>query len=170
MAQQTRAAQGEKKAEGEGLVRHREYWPDLFRLSPFGLMRRFVDEMDRPFGVWPRAFAEEASGWWPATDIAEQDGKMVVNVDLPGMKPEDVKLEVTRESLVISGERKQEREEKGEGFHRSERHYGRFYRQIPLPEGAETDKAEARFTNGELRVTIPVPQVAHERRQIPIRT
>ena len=86
------------------------------------------------------------------------------------MKPEDVKLEITREALVISGERKQEREEKGEGFHRSERHYGRFYRQIPLPEGAETDKAEARFTNGELRVTIPVPEVAHERRQIPIRT
>jgi HSP20 family protein len=71
---------------------------------------------------------------------------------------------------VIQGERKREHEEKREGYYRSERSYGQFYRLIPLPEGANPDQAHAEFRNGELRVSIPVPEQQRRTRRIPIST
>jgi HSP20 family protein len=79
-----------------------------------------------------------------------------------------VKVEVTDNALVIEGERKHEQEQKGGGRWHSERSYGRFYRTIPLPEGADAEKAKADFKNGELRVTVPVHRPDNKRRQIPI--
>ena len=79
-------------------------------------------------------------------------------------------MEVTDEGLVIQGERKREHEEKREGYYRSERSYGQFYRLIPLPENANIDQAHAEFRNGELRVSIPVPEQQRRVRQIPIST
>jgi HSP20 family protein len=79
-----------------------------------------------------------------------------------------VKVEVTDDVLTLSGERKEEKEEKREGFYRSERNYGSFYRQIPLPEGAMTENAAATFQNGVLDITIPAPQVAAPTRKLEI--
>jgi HSP20 family protein len=146
---------------------------ELFGMAPFGLMRRMAEEMDRAFGEsgWPFGLeGEEGAGWWPALEVTKDDGMLKVNADLPGLKPEDVKVEVTDDALVIKGERKREHEESGKEFHRSERSFGRFYRCIGLPEGAKTNEARAEFSNGELKVSIPVPQTEPKRREIPIKT
>jgi HSP20 family protein len=142
---------------------------ELFSVSPFSLMRRFTEEMDRVFqGAGGRR--EEAALWSPTVEVTERDGKLEVVADLPGLKESDVKVEVTDEGLVIQGERKREHEEKHEGYYRSERSYGQFYRLIPLPEGANADQAHAEFRNGELRIQIPVPEQQRRTRQIPINT
>jgi len=145
--------------------------PSEFFADPLSAMRRFRDDMDRMF--W-RAFGEPSGGngplWSPAIEVNEKNGKLQVHAELPGLKPEDVKIEVTDDALVIEGERKSEHEEKSKGVYRSERRYGRFYRSIPLPEGAQADQAKARFQNGVLEVTLPVPERKSNRREIPIST
>jgi|SRR5579872_1651693 len=135
--------------------------------NPFSLMRRFSEEMDRTFG---RIFRREEgeSFWSPAIEVEEADGQLKVHADLPGIKPEDVRVEVTDDQLVIQGERKYEHEEKNKGMYRSERRYGQFYRTIPLPEGAHTEQAKARFKNGVLEIDLPIPEQKSNRREIPI--
>jgi HSP20 family protein len=108
--------------------------------------------------------------WSPAIEVREHDGKLEVVADLPGIKENEVKVEVTDQGLVIQGERKREHEEKREGYYRSERSYGQFYRVIPLPENADLEQARAEFYNGELRVSVPVPERQQKTRQIPITT
>lgn len=139
--------------------------------NPFAMMRRMHDEMDRVFsdvmGQTGRA-AMGGFGTWPAVEISERDNEVSVCAELPGMKPEDVKVEIQEDSLVLQGERKQESHRDENGTTRSERRYGRFHRTIPLPEGAKTEEARADFSNGELRVTIPVNRPQSKRRQIPI--
>jgi len=87
----------------------------------------------------------------------EHDGKFVVRADLPGMCKDDIKVEVTHDTLTIQGERTHEEKEEREGCCYSERSYGSFYRAIPLPEGAETGKATAEFDKGVLEIAIPAP-------------
>jgi HSP20 family protein len=86
------------------------------------------------------------------------------------MTKDDVKLECTDEGLVLEGEKRREKESEEGGIHRSERSYGHFYRVIPLPEGADSDKSKAEFKDGVLRVTVPLPEQRHKARQIPIGT
>ena len=85
------------------------------------------------------------------------------------MKREDVKVELTNNVLTISGERKEEEEEKREGYYRSERSYGSFYRQLPLPEGAKTDTAKAEFNDGVLQVTMQAPAREPQKRLLEIK-
>ena len=152
-----------------------EFIPTLWRspfetlsTSPFGLMRRLTEEMDRMFtGNWPGLREGEVGEWLPAVDITERDGKILVRADLPGMNKDDIKVELTDGILTIEGERKQEHEEESQGFRRSERRYGRFSRSISLPEGANLDQARAQFNNGVLEVSVPVPE-SQRRRSIPI--
>jgi HSP20 family protein len=148
---------------------------DLIRMSPFSimnpfsLMRRMTEEMDRAFGESvTRSGNGGATVWLPAIEVSERDGNYVVRAELPGMKPEDVKVEITDDALVLEGERKFEREEDQGDIRRTELHYGHFYRSIPLPEGANAEQAQARFENGVLEITIPVPQQESNRRQIPV--
>ena len=143
---------------------------DLFNANPFALMRRFSEEMDRMFSGHSGWRGDEVAQWAPAIDVREHDGKLEIVADLPGIKENEVKVEVTDQGLVIQGERKREHEEKREGYYRSERSYGQFYRVIPLPENANLDQARAEFHNGELRVSVPVPERQQRTRQIPINT
>jgi HSP20 family protein len=137
-----------------------------FGLGPFGLMRELSEEMDRAFrGVNPSTQLEP---WTPAVDVQQCNGDLVVTAELPGLKKEDVKVELTDDSLVIQGERKYEHKEDHEGFHSFERSYGQFYRSIPLPEGAKTDQAKAELTDGVLKVSVPVPAAKKTSRQIPV--
>ena len=89
-----------------------------------------------------------------------------VKADLPGLKKEDVKIDITDDAITIQGERRSEHQEEREGVYRSERSYGSFYRVVPLPEGAMTDQAKATFNNGVLEITMPAPpeQVTRGRR------
>jgi HSP20 family protein len=86
------------------------------------------------------------------------------------LKPSDVKVEVTDNAIILQGERKDERDETKGGIHVTERHYGNFYRSIPLPEGAEAEKARARFENGVLELTVPIQQQQKKSHVIPIET
>lgn len=143
--------------------------PSEFFANPFSVMRRFHDEMDRTFA---RAFGRETDGgrgvWSPAIEVAEHDGQLRVRADLPGLKPEDVKVEVGENAVIIQGERKNEHEEIKGGVYRCERSYGQFHREIPLPEGTKSDQAKAQFKDGVLEINIPIPEQSSNRRTIPI--
>jgi len=112
----------------------------------------------------------DQSAWVPQIEAFRRGDKLVVRADLPGLKKDDVKVEVDDGILAISGERSEEREENRDDFYRSERNYGQFYRAIPLPEGVTGDQCEATFKDGVLEVTLPAPkQPERKARQIPIR-
>lgn len=159
----------------------------LFSASPFALMRRVAEDMDRMFEsfgfgrsrfaprFWsdlPDRFGEpELAVWAPEIEVFDREGQYVVRVDLPGLKKEDVRVEVSENALILEGERRKELEERREGFYRSERSYGRFSRAVPLPEGLETENAKAEFKDGVLEVRLPAPRrQQQQRRQIEIHT
>ncbi len=136
------------------------YWS---RMNPFALMRRLAREMGRGFQA-----ALESSTWAPVVEINEEAGVFRVTAELPGVNAQDVKVRVTQDAVILVGERKREKEEKREGFYRSERSYGRFCRALPLPKGADPDKASATFSNGVLEIAIPAPVPKANIREVPI--
>jgi len=134
--------------------------------DPFTLLRQMTSELDRAFdeSAWP-AFrwpsfrtrpALQATTWFPEIDVFEKAGRLVTKIDLPGMKKEDVKVEVIDGQLAISGERKTEVEDKKENVYRCEREYGSFYRAVPLPKGVKLEDVKATFSDGVLEVTVPI--------------
>lgn len=133
--------------------------------DPWGLFREFATDIDRffdrPFAGfrWPAlpVFGERGEGFTPQIDVFERDNRLVTKIDLPGIKKEDVKVEVTDGYLTISGERKTEREETKENVYRRERAYGSFYRTVPLPEGIKLEDVKATFADGVLEVSVPLP-------------
>src|SRR5436190_2049758 len=148
----------------------RPEWGNVF--TPFSSMRRFADEMDRILqgfgfptmeasGLWDRTL----NGFSPEIDIVERDGKLVLRADLPGMTKDDVNVDMSQDCVVIQGERKYEHEQNQQGFYRSERRYGRFRREIPLPAGAKTENATAHFKNGVLEVVLDAPATAENRQR-----
>ena len=151
-------------------------------VNPFQMMRRFTKDMERMFQNFrgfnfPNFFETEFEPfrmefenieWVPQIEVLQNNGQFKVRADLPGLTKEDVKVEVTGDLLTLSGERKAETEEKREGFYRSERSYGSFYRQIPLPEGAKIENAAATFQNGVLEITIPAAKVEPPVRKLEI--
>jgi HSP20 family protein len=179
-AMQSAGEQGRER----GLTRRGANSPTLFLLSPreiltaspFELMRRFSEQMGRVFEDYglsaapagTTSSASQMATWSPAIEVFQQGDNLIVRAELPGLNKEDVKVEMTDDGLVIQGERKQEHEEKGAGFYRSERSYGRFYRLIPLPDGVDTEQVNAQFNNGVLEVTVPIPQAQQRRREVPI--
>ena len=176
---------GKEPSGARELARKGSNSPSLFSLgpreilssSPFELMRRFSEEMNRVFEDFGLAGREQNRGltsianqtmWSPAIEVFERDNNLVVRADLPGMNKDDVKVEVTDNGIVISGESKSEHEERGEGFYRSERSYGQFRRLIPLPENVDTSQIRAAFNNGVLEIVAPMPEAQQRRREIPI--
>ncbi|HEY2471117.1 MAG TPA: Hsp20/alpha crystallin family protein [Terracidiphilus sp.] len=144
---------------------------DLFRFSPFALMRRITDELDRTAHEMGLARnGPNATRWTPAIEVAEKEGEYRIRAELPGLTPDNVKVEVTKDALIIVGERRMEHEDKREEVRRTERQYGHFFRHIPLPEEANVDQTKATFRNGVLEVTIPIPPRASLSRSIPIET
>ena len=144
--------------------------------TPFTFVRRFAEDMDRLFEEFgmglglraPRLLSRThellkretgmiPAAWSPQVDMFEREGNMIVRMDLPGLRKDDVTVEVVPGQLVIQGERKGQREEKEEGLYYTERQYGRFFRTIPLPEGVDVDHVSATFDRGELEVVMPVP-------------
>jgi HSP20 family protein len=134
--------------------------------SPFGLIRRFAEDMEKMFEDFgdfrfPRLFVKEFFpfrtemndvAWIPEIEVTQNKEQLTVRCDLPGMKKDDIKIELRDEVLMIAGERNEEKKEEREGYYRSERSYGTFYRQVPLPAGVKTDTAEATFRDGVLEV------------------
>jgi HSP20 family protein len=130
-------------------------------LDPFAVFTRLTPEFTEFFGEagWPwfrtRPFPE-VKAWSPDVDVFERDNRLIVRVDLPGTKKEEVKVDVAEGWLTISGERKHETKEEKENFYRCEREFGTFYRTLPLPERAKGEEVKAFFENGVLEVTVPL--------------
>jgi len=130
---------------------------------------------DRPFfgaGLrWPALrmmMPSDVTKWVPEIDVFERGNMLVTKIDLPGMKKEDVKVEVVDGHLAISGERKNETEETKNNVYRAERSYGSFYRAVPLPQGVKLEDVKAAFANGVLEVSVPLPVKEATKRQVPI--
>lgn len=161
----------QSKPETGGLARAFGWDPfpssGLFQFNPFSLMRRFTEDMEKSFGP-ASAEMTEIADWRPAIEVKEEKGKLIVKADLPGVKQEDVKVSVMDGMLTVEGERKHEKESKGEGYFHSERAFGNFCRTIALPQGANVDQASAQFAGGVLEVTVPIPDTAARRQEIPI--
>ena len=133
----------------------------IVRWEPFRELSSLQSEMNRLFNT---AFDTSGPGnggarrWAPAMDLLETDDHFVLRADLPGMTESDVNIELEDNLLTVSGERKAEHEEKGEGFHRVERAFGRFSRSLTLPRGIDADAVTAGFENGVLEVRVPKPE------------
>jgi HSP20 family protein len=154
-----------------------EPWPTS---RPFSMMRRIFDDMDRmmdrlfedssfPSLTRSRPWATSES-FSPDIDVFERDGKLVVSADVPGLTKDDLKIDVTETAVIINGERKCEHEEREEGLYRTERGYGQFHREIPLPKGVKTETATANFKNGVLEIMMEAPQLSKARRRIQIQS
>jgi len=135
---------------GRPLARLRDEMDDLFG--------RFFEDWDRP------GLAPLRGGWWPSVDVSEQDDKIAVRAELPGVKSADVEVSVQNSTLTISGEKKEQTEDKGGGYYHSERRYGSFRRDIQLPAGVDEDKVEATCRDGVLTVTMPKSEEARAKR------
>jgi len=142
---------------------------EMLRMTPFALFRRMTEEFDRV--LQPFLSADEAGAtiaWMPTVEISEQDGKYRILAELPGLSPDEVRVEVEDNAVVLQGERQVEQEATEGRIRRSERQFGFFYRRIPLPEGADSEQAKAKFHDGILEITIPAPDRQAKRRQIQI--
>ena len=140
---------------------------NLMRWEPFRETEDFLRNLSTPmFGRWPQLLGEEAAmriEWSPAVDIKETEAEYLVNAELPGVKKEDFKISLDEGVLTIEGERRQEKEIKGERTHRVERFYGKFCRSFTLPEYADANAIRAEYLNGVLSVHVPKLKV--EKRQ-----
>jgi HSP20 family protein len=145
---------------------------NFFNANPFELMKEITEEMDKrfeSFGLW----RDEGKmfDWKPAIEVFKKDGNLFVRAELPGMTKEEIKVEVEENKLIIRGERKKEEKEEKKDYYRSEVSYGHFYRTVLLPEGTKVEAIEAKFNNGVLEVTVPVPEVVKEepkKKEVPI--
>jgi HSP20 family protein len=114
-------------------------------------VERLFDEMiHRPWG-----FCRDIRGWNPSLDLYETNEAFILEVDLPGVKSEDVKVEVENGELVLQGWRSLEKSQRLGRFHTMERSSGQFVRRIKLPESVEQDSINADFKDGVLRVIVP---------------
>jgi HSP20 family protein len=136
----------------------------IIRWEPAREISSLQQEMNRLFGSFFDATATgggAAAGtphrWIPAMDLVETDDDFVLRADLPGLSEGDIELALEDNVLTLSGERKAEHAEKGEGFYRLERASGAFSRSLTLPDGVDGDAIAARFDRGVLEVRIPKP-------------
>ncbi len=127
--------------------------------EPFRDMLNLRADMDRLFSSFFGGFPEDREGLWaPLIDIEEDNENIVVKAELPGMNKNDIKVTVRDNMLVISGDRKQEKEIKDKTIHRIERSYGQFSRTITLPSAVDADKIKASYKDGVLAITLPKPE------------
>lgn len=122
------------------------------------------DEMEDLFGrFFPDGTAESTQMMRPSLDLSETDAAVQVRMDVPGMKAEDINIEVSGNTLRVSGERKEEKEEKGKTWHRVERRSGSFSRSVMLPCAVKENQAKAEYAEGVLTLSIPKAEEAKTR-------
>jgi HSP20 family protein len=186
------------RSSGTGMTRGQGYSPTWGRAAandPFALMQRMAEDMDRlfdqfglgrtGFGLVPSTgslLGRDARGagsllgqgasslWSPQVEVLRRGDEIVVRADVPGVNRDDLQVSVEDDVLTIRGERRDAREESGEGLYRSERSYGEFFRAISLPEGTDAERCEAKYEDGVLEVTLPMPkQEERKPRRIEVR-
>ena len=134
-------------------------------------LRRLNSILDDAFSSWPFQSQENGaltSSWIPACDVFEDKDAVKIVAEVPGVRPEDVKISLENNLLSIRGEKRQQAEEKTERVHRYERTYGSFERAFALPTTVDPEKIVASYANGILTVTIPKAERARPR-EIPVK-
>ena len=131
----------------------------IVRYDPFRDIRTLQDEVNRLFSSnLTRFFNDEGiarGAWSPNVDIFENKDQIVIEAELPGMNREDFDLSVENNVLTLYGERRFEKKDEGDNYHRVERSYGSFSRSFTLPQSVSAEGANAEFRNGVLRVSLP---------------
>lgn len=140
----------------------------MIKYDPFRELRSLQDEVNRLFntGVSRSGNGEDIvrGEWSPSVDIFENKDKIVLEAELAGMKPEEVDISIENNIISLRGERKFEKNEETENYHRVERAYGSFVRSFTLPRTVVSDEAEASFDNGVLSITLPKREEAKARK------
>ena len=129
----------------------------LTRWEPFAELAELRSRFDRLFDDW---LDGHERAWTPAIDVVRENDHLVLRADLPGIKPEEVKIEVEDDILTVSGEHEERKEEKDKHYVRRERRYGSFSRSLTLPVGVDAKKIKAETHDGVVEVTIPLPKEA----------
>jgi len=145
----------------------------------FGVTKRTVDPMldllyrleqrmgrvfGEPFRTLDWNLVEPSTAWVPPVDIVEEPERLVFRAEIPGVSKDDIDIKVENGTLILRGEKKQEREIDGETAHRVERFYGAFTRSFALPATIDADKIQARYKDGVLELVLPKADVAKPRK------
>lgn len=144
-------------------------WRKRAMLPVSGRFTGMFDDMEKEMrelmgGYWDPEAGLTTPEFVPSVDLVERENEFEVTVDLPGLKPEEVTVEFKGGALWITGERKEETEEKTETYHRVERRHGEFRRVLPLPSEVKESAIEAKFTDGVLGITVPKAEAAKTQR------
>jgi HSP20 family protein len=137
------------------------------RWDPFQDLQALREDMNRAFGRWFGREGEEgrpAARWAPALDVVESNDAYRIDVEVPGLRPEDIEVTVDQGMLTVQGERRSEEETRDRQYHRMERRYGVFRRSITLPTLVDASRVEATYDNGVLRLTVPKTEAAQPKR------
>jgi HSP20 family protein len=141
----------------------------LVRWDPFRELEEVSDRLNRMFSSRPSIGSKNGkealtvADWMPTVDISETDGEYLIKAELPEVKKEDVKVTLEDGVLTLSGERRQEKEEKHAKYHRMERSYGSFVRSFSLPEVIDESKVKAEYKDGVLSLHLPKSEKAKPR-------
>ena len=141
---------------------------NMITYDPFRELRSLQDEVNRvfssSFGRGSNESGMMRGAWNPSVDIFENKDQIVLEAELPGLKPEDVNISIENNVLTIHGERKFEKKDEGDNFHRVERSYGSFTRSFTLPPTVSSENVDASFDNGILRLALAKREEAKPRR------
>lgn len=132
--------------------------------SDFAELRHRLDQLFRDLGDGGE------HRWTPSVDLIRKEDQLVLRADLPGIKPDEVKVEVEDDVLTVSGEHREEREEKKEHYMRRERRFGSFSRSMVMPKGAKAEDIDATCKDGVLEVTVPLPKIEEKKQTVAIKS
>jgi HSP20 family protein len=141
----------------------------LYEVPDFFGFRGLNRLLDEGFANWTGGLAQNGTvpSWIPATDVSEDKESVKIQIELPGVKAEDIKLSLENQTLTIRGEKKQLAEDKSDRLHRYERTFGSFERVFALPNSVDAEKVQAAYEAGVLTVTLPKAERARQR-EIPV--
>jgi HSP20 family protein len=127
----------------------------LTRWEPFAELGELRNQLDRMFGDLTEGRERR---WAPAVDVVREKDSLLIRADVPGIKPDEVKIEVEDDILTVSGKHEETKEEKDKSFLRRERRFGSFSRSMALPAGVDPKKIRATTRDGVVEVTVPLPK------------
>lgn len=158
-------AKKDDKKQNAGLVRRSEV--------PFGPLQQEINKLFDDFGyglAFSRPWFEQMTDFHAKTDVKETDKEIVVAVEVPGVDLKDIDISLTDDSIAISGEKQEEKEEEQKGYYRMERTYGSFHRVIPLPCAIDREKADAVYKDGVLRISLPkAPETLKKEKKVSVK-
>ena len=145
-----------------------ETFESAFGFPLFQRLSRELDDVFNTFGIERNFTGPVNTFWTPQIEMFTKNNEVIVRADIPGLKKEDITIELTEETIVLKGERKQENEEKREGYYQTERVYGSFCRTLPMPDGVKIENAKAVVRDGVLEITVPMEKVETKTRKLEI--